>query len=71
MPLWLCYNSVFLEFYVNFNQQKENLMANVFHFIKIAVAVITGVAAAVCLFVAMPYVTPLAVTSLAFSQMPE
>lgn len=46
-------------------------MGQVFHFIKIAVSVIAGVAAAVCLFVAMPYVIPLGVVSLAFSQMPE
>jgi len=46
-------------------------MNQVFHFIKIAVAVICGVAAAVCLFVNLGLVIPLAVTSIAFSQMPE
>lgn len=46
-------------------------MGQVFHFIKLAVAVIAGVAAAVCLFVNMTYVVPLGIVSLAFSQMPE
>lgn len=46
-------------------------MNQVWHFLKLAVSVIAGVAAAVCLFVAMPYVTPLALTSMAFSLMPE
>jgi hypothetical protein len=46
-------------------------MGQVFHFIKLAVAVIAGVAAAVCLFVAPALVTPLAVVSIAFSVMPE
>lgn len=46
-------------------------MSQVFHFIKIAVAVIAGVAAAVCLFVAMPLVLPLAAVSVAWSLMPE
>lgn len=46
-------------------------MQTVFHFVKLAVAVIAGVAAAVCLFVAMPYVVPLAAVSIAFSLMPE
>lgn len=46
-------------------------MGQVFHFIKIAVAVIAGVAACVCLFVAMPYVVPLSAVSVAFSLMPE
>jgi hypothetical protein len=46
-------------------------MSSVFHYLKLTVAVVAGIAAAVCLFVAMPYVVPLAVTSLAFSQMPE
>lgn len=46
-------------------------MTQVFHFIKLAVAVISGVAAAVCLFVAMPYVVPLAAVSIAWSLMPE
>lgn len=46
-------------------------MSQVFHFIKIAVAVIAGVAAAVCLFVAPQLVVPLGVTSLAWSMMPE
>lgn len=46
-------------------------MGQVFHFIKLAVAVIAGVAAAVCLFVNMAYVMPLGIVSLAFSQMPE
>lgn len=46
-------------------------MGQVFHFIKIAVAVVGGVAAAVCLFVNPSLVVPLAVTSIAFSVMPE
>jgi hypothetical protein len=46
-------------------------MGQVFHFVKLAVAVIAGVAAAVCLFVAPNLVVPLAVTSIAFSVMPE
>jgi hypothetical protein len=46
-------------------------MSSVFHLIKLAISVIAGIAAAVCLFVAMPYVVPLGVVSLAFSQMPE
>jgi hypothetical protein len=46
-------------------------MNQVFHFIKIAVAVICGVAAAVCLFVQPGLVIPLAAVSIAFSLMPE
>lgn len=46
-------------------------MNSVFHFVKLAVSVIAGVAACVCLFVAMQYVIPLGVVSLAFSTMPE
>lgn len=46
-------------------------MQSTFHIIKVAVAVIAGVAAAVCIFFAMPYAVPLGVVSLAFSQMPE
>ena len=46
-------------------------MGQVFHFIKLAISVCAGVAAVVCLFVAMPYVLPLGVVSIAFSQMPE
>lgn len=46
-------------------------MGQVFHFIKLAVAVIAGVAAAVCVFVAQPLVVPLGIVSLAFSEMPE
>lgn len=46
-------------------------MTQVFHFIKIAVAVVAGVASAVCLFVAMPLVLPLAAVSVAWSLMPE
>ena len=46
-------------------------MGTVFHFIKLAIAVIAGVAAAVCLFVAQGLVVPLAVLSIAFSVMPE
>lgn len=46
-------------------------MNQVWHFLKLAISVVTGVAAAVCLFVALPYVTPLALTSIAFSLMPE
>jgi len=46
-------------------------MNQVWHFLKLAVSVITGVAACVCLFVAMPYVVPLSAVSIAFSLMPE
>lgn len=46
-------------------------MSQVLHLIKLAVSVLTGVAAAVCLFVAMPYVVPLSAVSIAFSLMPE
>lgn len=46
-------------------------MSQVFHFVKLAIAAIAGVAACVCLFVAMPYVVPLAAVSIAFSLMPE
>lgn len=46
-------------------------MGSVFHFIKLAVSVIAGVAAAVCLFVAPQLVVPLSAVSIAFSLMPE
>lgn len=46
-------------------------MSQVFHFIKLAVSVMAGVAALVCLFVAMPYVILLSAVSIAFSLMPE
>lgn len=46
-------------------------MNQVFHWLKLAGAVITGVAAMVCLFVAMQYVLPLAAVSVAWSLMPE
>jgi hypothetical protein len=46
-------------------------MSQVFHFVKLAVAVIAGVAACVCLFVNMAMVIPLGVVSIAFSVMPE
>lgn len=46
-------------------------MNQVFHFIKIAIAVCAGVAGVVCLFVAPNLVVPLGVTSLAWSMMPE
>lgn len=46
-------------------------MTQVFHIIKLAVAVIAGVAAAVCLFVNMSLVLPLAAVSVAWSLMPE
>ena len=46
-------------------------MAQAIHVIKLVVAVTFGVAAAVCVFVAMPYVVPCGIVSLAFSQMPE
>lgn len=46
-------------------------MSQVFHFVKLAIAVCTGVAAVVCLFVATLYVVPLAAVSIAFSLMPE
>jgi len=46
-------------------------MGTVFHFIKLACAVIFGVAGAVCLFVNPSLVVPLGVMSIAFSVMPE
>ncbi len=46
-------------------------MNQVWHFVKLAVSVIAGVAAAVCLFVNPGLVVPLGVVSIAFSQMPE
>jgi hypothetical protein len=46
-------------------------MSQVWHFIKLAGAVVCGFAALVCLFVAMPYVVPLSAVSIAFSLMPE
>lgn len=46
-------------------------MNQVFHFIKLAVAVIAGVASAVCLFVNLALVVPLAAVSVAWSLMPE
>lgn len=46
-------------------------MSNAFHIAKLIVALAGGVAAAVCLFVSMPHVVPLAVTSIAFSILPE
>lgn len=46
-------------------------MTQVFHFIKLAVAVIAGVAAVVCLFVAQPLVVPLSAICIAWSLMPE
>lgn len=46
-------------------------MTQVFHFIKLAVAVIAAVASAVCLFVAPGLVVPLAAVSIAWSLMPE
>jgi len=46
-------------------------MGQVFHFIKIAVAVVAGVAAAVCIFVNGGLVIPLSAVSIAFSLMPE
>lgn len=46
-------------------------MSSVFHMIKIAVSVIAGIAACVCLFVAMGLVVPLSAVSIAFSLMPE
>lgn len=46
-------------------------MNQVFHFIKLAVAVIAGVASAVCLFVQPNLVLPLAAVSVAWSLMPE
>ena len=46
-------------------------MGSVFHFVKLAVSVIAGIAAAVCLFVASGLVIPLAAVSIAFSLMPE
>lgn len=46
-------------------------MTSVFHFIKLAIAVISGVAAPVCLFVAPGLVVPLSAVSIAWSLMPE
>lgn len=46
-------------------------MNQVFHFIKLGIAVVAGIAAAVCLFVAPNLVVPLGVVSLAWSMMPE
>lgn len=46
-------------------------MTQVFHFIKLAIALIAGAAATVCLFVALPYVLPLAGVSILWSLMPE
>jgi len=46
-------------------------MGSVFHFVKLAVSVIAGVAAAVCLFVQPNLVIPLSAVSIAFSLMPE
>lgn len=46
-------------------------MGQVFHFVKLAVSVVAGVASAVCLFVAQGLVLPLAAVSIAFSVMPE
>lgn len=46
-------------------------MSQVFHFIKLAIALVAGSAAVVCLFVALPYAIPLGVVSLAWSHMPE
>lgn len=46
-------------------------MSSVFHFIRLAAAVIFGITAAVCIFVALPLALPCAATSIAFSLMPE
>lgn len=46
-------------------------MSSTFHIIKVAVSVIAGIAAAVCIFFALGYAGPLALVSIAFSQMPE
>lgn len=48
-------------------------MNQVWHFIKLGVAVVSGFAAAVCLVLvpAREMVLPLAATSIAFSVMPE
>jgi hypothetical protein len=46
-------------------------MTSVVHWIKLAIAVVAGIAAAVCLFVAQPLVVPCAAVSIAFSLMPE
>jgi len=46
-------------------------MSQVFHFVKLAIAVIGGVAAAVCVFVQPGLVVPLSAVSIAFSLMPE
>lgn len=46
-------------------------MNQVWHFLKLAVSVVCGVAAAVCLFVNLALVIPLAAVSIAFSLMPE
>lgn len=46
-------------------------MSQVWHFIKLAGAVIFGFAAGVAIVIALPYAIPLGVVSLAFSHMPE
>lgn len=46
-------------------------MNQVWHILKLVISVVAGVAAAVCLFVALPYVIPCAAVSVAFSLMPE
>jgi len=46
-------------------------MSQVFHFVKIAGAVILTVAGTVCLFVAQPYALPCFAGGIAWSVMPE
>jgi hypothetical protein len=50
---------------------KENDMSQVWHFIKLAGTVLFGFAAAIAVFIAMPYAIPCGVVSLAFAHMPE
>ncbi len=46
-------------------------MNTVFHFVKLAAAVILTVAGTVCLFVALPYALPCFAGGIAWSVMPE
>lgn len=46
-------------------------MSQVFHFVKLALALVFGVAGSVCLFVAQPLALPLFVGSICWSVMPE
>ena len=46
-------------------------MNTIWHTVKLAAAVLCGVAALVCLFFNMAYVVPLSAVSITFSLMPE